>query len=259
MEAAGEAGSLLLDHFRKGHRHEAKGRFDLVTEADRACERLIVERLRSAFPFYSIVGEEGASYEGGSEYCWYIDPLDGTANFAHGFPAFCISIALVRGDQPVAAVLADPLHQETFAAERGAGAYLNGEAIRVSETGLIAESLLATVFPAHARATSGNVYYYQHLDSVSHGVRRAGSAALDLAYVASGRLDAMWGFGLHPWDLAAGVLLVCEAGGNVSDMKGRVFGIGAPHLLADNACLHEALLDVFREVAAWPDPITGDL
>lgn len=264
QQAAGEAGNLLLDYFGKGGGYASKGCFDVVTEADHACERLIVEWLRGAFPEYSVVGEEGGAHRGSSEYCWYIDPLDGTANFAHGYPAFCISIALVRGDQPVAGVVLDPWRGECFAAEEGGGATLNGKAIRVSETGRVAESLLGTVFPAHMRATSGNMYYYQHFDSVSHGVRRGGSAALDLAYVACGRLDGMWGFGLQAWDLAAGVVLVREAGGVVTDMRGGAFGIHAPHLVADNGRVHRELLEVIGDVAAGrlpvgiPEPGLGD-
>ncbi|MDE3198262.1 MAG: inositol monophosphatase [Acidobacteriota bacterium] len=220
LGAAGAGSDLLRDRFGRLAGFEGKGGFDMVTEADRSCERLIVERLHRDFPDHSIVGEEGAHIERSTDYCWYIDPLDGTANFVHKFPFFAISIALARQGQPVIGVVADPIRNECFSARLGAGARVNGKPIRVSSTGGIEESLLATVFPAHARESSGNIYYYQHLDSISHGVRRAGAAALDLAWVACGRLDALWGFGLRPWDFAVGVILVREAGGLVTELAG---------------------------------------
>jgi myo-inositol-1(or 4)-monophosphatase len=201
------------------------------------------------FPDHSIVGEEGAAVRGSSDYCWYIDPLDGTANFVHKFPFFATSIALVQAGQPIAGVISDPVRGEVFSAQRHRGAHLNGASIRVSAVDQLSGSMLGKVFPVHARESSGNIYYYQHLDCASHGVRRTGSAALDLAYVAAGRLDALWGFGLKPWDYTAGLILAEEAGGRASDMLGRAADIASQHLVADNGLLHDQLLSAFREVS----------
>jgi myo-inositol-1(or 4)-monophosphatase len=249
-EIAQEAGALLLGYFDRGVGYKLKGEFDLVTEADHASEALIVERLRSHFPGHGIMAEEGGGADSGSRYCWYIDPLDGTTNFAHGFPAFCVSIALAEDGNVVCGVIYDPLHQELFEAERGSGAWLNGRRIRVSERERLADSLLATGFPSRKRHLNVNVHFYYQVAMVSHGVRRAGSAALDLAYVACGRLDGYWEFGLNPWDMAAGILLVEEAGGKVTDMHGGPATLKSPHVMADNGRVHEELLELFREIFA---------
>ena len=249
LEVSTEAGDLLRKSFQRRVEVEGKGNFDMVTEADRNCERLIVDRLHSHFPSHSIIGEEGAHIRRTGEFCWLIDPLDGTANFVHKFPFFAISIALIKEGQPILGVVSDPIRDECFSAEVGLGSRVNGVPSRVSLTSQVSESLLATVFPAHMRESNGNIYYYQHLDCMSHGVRRAGSAALDLAYVACGRLDALWGFGLKPWDYAAGLLLVREAGGFVTDMRGRPADFNSQHLLADNDLLHDQLLKAFAEVS----------
>ena len=249
LEVSSEASALLRNCFEQFLEVERKGNFDMVTEADRRCERLIVDRLHRRFPSHSIIGEEGTHIRGASDCCWLIDPLDGTANFIHRFPFFAISIALVQEGQPIVGVVSDPVHQECFSAEVDSGTRLNDRPAQVSVTGQVSESLLATVFPAHLRETNGNIYYYQHLDCMSHGVRRAGSAALDLAYVACGRLDALWGFGLKPWDYAGGWLLVREAGGLVTDMRGHPADLHSPHLLADNGFLHDPLLIALAEVS----------
>lgn len=249
LEVSTEASKLLRSRFDRFVHIESKGSFDVVTEADRSCERLIVERLHSRFPSHSIIGEEGTHIQAMGDFCWLIDPLDGTANFVHKFPFFAISIALIKEGQPILGVVSDPIHEECFSAELGLGSRVNGAPSKVSLTGQISESLLATVFPAHIRKSNQNIYYYQHLDCMSHGVRRAGSAALDLAYVACGRLDALWGFGLRPWDYAAGILLVSEAGGLVTDMMGRPADLNSDHLVADNDLLHDQLLTAFLEVS----------
>jgi len=178
-----------------------------------------------------------------------VDPLDGTTNFAHGFPAFNVSIGLARNGQPIAGVVYDPTRRETFSAERGAGAYLDNHRLHVSGCKSLGASLASTGFPSRKRAHNVNIHFYYQLAMASHGVRRTGSAALDLAYVAAGRLDFFWEFGLNPWDVAAGVLLVTEAGGRVSDMH------GAPHsltesetILADNGLLHDQALEIFGEI-----------
>jgi myo-inositol-1(or 4)-monophosphatase len=247
-DIAREAGALVAACLERHPGFELKGTFDLVTEADRASERLIVERLRKDFPTHAIVAEEGGGQEGSSEYRWYVDPLDGTTNFAHGFPAFSVTMALERSGTLIAGVSFDPLRDELFTAELGSGAYLNQRRIHVSKTARIEDSLVATGFPSRKRHENVNVHFYYQLAMLSHGVRRAGSAALDLAYVACGRLDAFWEFGLHSWDMAAGLLLIQEAGGICSDMKGGPLSLRGPHILTDNTLLHSALLELFAEI-----------
>jgi myo-inositol-1(or 4)-monophosphatase len=206
----------------------------------------------------------------GGDYRWYVDPLDGTTNFAHGYPVFCVSIALEhqaveerssgKRASRIAAVVYDPTRDELFAAEQGRGASLNGQAIRVSKTGTLKESLLATGFPSHKRHKNPNIYFYHQITLHTHGVRRAGSAALDLCNVASGRYDGFWEFNLNPWDTAAGVLIVEEAGGTVTRFDGSAFELNSRETIASNGLLHQALLDEFREIFAGrgleplPDP-----
>ena len=248
MEIARESGALLSKYFERRVSFELKGEYDLVTEADRASERLVVDRLLTYFPAHSIVAEEGGGRQGSSEYCWYVDPLDGTTNFAHGFPVFNVTLALERAGELVAGCIYDPTREEMFAAELGVGAFLNNRRIRVSKVGKLEETLVATGFPSRRRHQNLNVHFYYQMGMLTHGVRRAGSAALDLAYVASGRLDAFWEFGLNPWDMAAGVLLVREAGGQVTDMLGQPASLRGPHILADNGLVHQGILGLFGEV-----------
>src|SRR5262249_28112262 len=219
-EIAREAGTLLMRHFAEHVKIEYKGDADLVTIADRQSEALIRERIGAQWPSHDIMGEEQGLADTGSDYRWYVDPLDGTTNFAHGFPVFCVSMALDFKGERIAGVVYDPTRDELFAAEQGSGATLNGEAIRVSKTELLKESLIATGFPSHKRHKNPNIFFYQQVTLRSHGVRRAGSAALDLCYVACGRFDGFWEFNLNPWDTAAGVLIVEEAGGTVGDFQG---------------------------------------
>jgi myo-inositol-1(or 4)-monophosphatase len=248
-EIAREAGALLVNHFEGRVAIELKGDFDLVTEADRASEKLVIERLRTYFPSHSIVAEEGGGFQGSSDYRWYVDPLDGTTNFAHNFPMFNVTLGLECAGEMVAGVIYDPLRQEMFTAERGGGAYLNHRRIRVSDVRRLEDSLACTGFPNHKRRGNLNIHFYYQLAMASHGVRRTGSAALDLAYVACGRLDLFWEFGLHTWDMAAGTLLVREAGGKVSDMNGDPLNISSsPHLLADNGALHAQAVAFFGEI-----------
>lgn len=249
VDIAREAGALLANYFERRVPFELKGEFDLVTEADRASEKLVVERLRSYFPSHTIVAEEGGGLEQSSEYRWFVDPLDGTTNFAHSFPMFNVTLGLERAGEMVAGVIYDPIRQEMFTAERGAGAYLNNRRVRVSATSRMADSLASTGFPSRKRHHNVNIHFYYQLAMASHGVRRTGSAALDLAYVASGRLDFFWEFGLKPWDMAAGILLVREAGGRATDMRGAAHTVtGSEHLLADNGILHEEVLQIFQEI-----------
>jgi myo-inositol-1(or 4)-monophosphatase len=256
VDIAREAGALLTHYFEKRVAFERKGEFDLVTEADRNSEELVVEKLRSYFPSHEIVAEEGGGVPGTSEYRWYVDPLDGTTNFAHNFPMFNVTLALERAGEMVCGVIYDPVRQEMFTAELGGGAYLNNRRLRVARTARLADSLGSTGFPSRKRSHNVNIHFYYQLAMASHGVRRTGSAALDLAYVAAGRLDFFWEFGLKSWDQAAGVLLVGEAGGTVTDMCGRPISITASeHLLADNAILHDEVLAMFREIFSGRPPL----
>ncbi|MGH9491868.1 MAG: inositol monophosphatase family protein [Terriglobales bacterium] len=247
-EIAREAGALLMDYFARRVKVEYKGEVDLVTEADRASEKLIIERLRARWPGHNVLAEEGTSSESGSDYRWYVDPLDGTTNFAHGFPVFCVSMALEHKGARVAGVVFDPTRDELFSAEKGSGASLNGNAIHVSKIGKLAESLVATGFPSHKRHKNPNIHFYHQITLRTHGVRRAGSAALDLCYVACGRFDAFWEFNLNPWDTAAGVLIAEGAGGKVSDFRGQAFQVASREVCASNGLLHPALLKEFQAI-----------
>ena len=249
-----------MEHFQKHVAVEYKGEADLVTIADREAEALIRKRIRGNWPSHDVLGEEEGLVDTGSDYRWYVDPLDGTTNFAHGFPVFCTSIALEHKGARIAGVIYDPTRDELFAAEQGGGAYLNQQRIQVSNTAKLAESLLGTGFPSYKRHKNPNIHFYHQITLRSHGVRRAGSAALDLCCVASGRFDGFWELNLNPWDTAAGVLLVEEAGGKVSDFLGGPFQSASRETLATNGILHTALLQEFEQIISGrnleplPDP-----
>ncbi len=249
-EIAQEAGRLLMPFFERRIGFEYKGDVDLVTEADRSSEKLIVSRLRNAWPEHDIVGEEGTRDTHGGGFRWYVDPLDGTTNFAHGYPVFCVSMGLEFEGELIAGVIYDPTRDELFAAEKGGGATLNGKPIHVSTTTTLAESILGTGFPSFKRHKNPNIHFYHQITLRSHGIRRAGSAALDLANVASGRYDGFWEFNLNPWDTSAGVILVREAGGVVTRFDGSQFHINSSETLASNSVIHEELLGNFREIFA---------
>ena len=249
-EIAREASALVRDFSGRHIGFELKGEHDLVTAADRASEKLIVERLRASFPAHSIVAEEGGGHEGSSEFRWYVDPLDGTTNFAHGFPVYNVTLALEQAGELIAGVIADPTRNEIFTAERGSGAFLNGERIHVSKVDRIEDALVATGFPSRRRHQNVNVHFFYQLSMLSHGVRRPGAAALDLAYVACGRLDLFWEFHLKPWDMAAGILLINEAGGCCTNMFGGPVDLHGPHLLGDNGLVHQETVALFAEIFA---------
>jgi len=261
---AREAGALLLEYFQRKLNIEYKGDADLVTAADRASEDLIRERIGRKFPSHDVLGEEQGLSDRGSEYRWYVDPLDGTTNFAHGYPVFCVSLGLEKRDgkaaRRIAAVVYDPSRQELFSAAPGEGAQLNGQPIRVSKIAQLKECLVATGFPSHKRHKNPNIHFYHQITLRTHGVRRAGSAALDLCNVACGRFDGFWEFNLNPWDTAAGVLIVEEAGGKVSRFDGSRFELDSRETLASNGLVHDALLNEFRQIFAGrgldplPDP-----
>ncbi len=256
-EIAVEAGDLLRTYYHRGVAMEYKGDVDIVTEADRASEKLIAAAIASRFPGHGIFGEEGTRLSLEREFRWYVDPLDGTTNFAHGFPVFCVSLGLERrpaGLRPgqdgelVAGVIYEPLRGDLFAAERGKGAWLNGARLHVSAVAQLQESLLATGFPSHKRHVNPNIHFYQQLTLRSHGIRRAGSAALDLAYCAAGRIDAFWEFNLNPWDTAAGALLVTEAGGRMTRFDGDPFRLDSQEILATNGLLQAELQQFFDDM-----------
>src|SRR5712692_7777722 len=237
-----------MEYFDQHIEIEYKGEADLVTAADRKSETLIRERIRSLWPGHDVLGEEEGLRDTGSEYRWYVDPLDGTTNFAHGFPVFCVSMALQDKNETVAGVCYDPTRDELFAAERSKGAYLNDRAIHVSKIAKLAESLVGTGFPSHKRHKNPNIYFYHQITLRSHGVRRAGSAALDMCYVACGRLDGFWEFNLSPWDTAAGWLVVEEAGGRVADMRGQPYGLGSDSIAASNGLIQGQMIEEFARV-----------
>jgi len=251
---AREAGALLLHYFHQKLKIEYKGEADLVTAADRASEKLIRERIAAQFPGHDVLGEEQGLTDSGSEYRWYVDPLDGTTNFAHGYPVFCVSLGLEHrtadSARRIAAVVYDPTRDELFSAEQGRGARLNSEPIQVSKFSQLKECLVATGFPSHKRHKNPNIYFYHQITLRTHGVRRAGSAALDLCSVACGRFDGFWEFNLNPWDTAAGVLIIEEAGGRVTRFDGSPFQIDSREALASNGLVHHALLHEFQEIFA---------
>jgi myo-inositol-1(or 4)-monophosphatase len=247
-EIAREAGALLMGYFHQHVKVEYKGEADLVTIADRQSEILIRERIRKNWPSHDVLGEEQGLADTGSDYRWYVDPLDGTTNFAHGFPVFCVSLALEHKKQRIAGVIYDPTRDELFAAAKGSGAYLNQQRIRVSKTERLSECLVATGFPSHKRHKNPNIHFYHQITLHTQGVRRAGSAALDLCCVACGRFDGFWEFNLNPWDTAAGVLIVDEAGGKVSDFRGGPFQLDSRETLATNGLVHGAMLNEFAQI-----------
>jgi myo-inositol-1(or 4)-monophosphatase len=250
VEIARESGVLLAELFTQPQEITYKRRSDLVTVADRRSEALIVERLRSSFPDHGIVAEEGGGQAGPSDYCWYVDPLDGTTNFAHGYPVFCVTLGLACRGEVIAGVVYDPTRNDLYTAERGAGAYLNGRRLQVSRTENLSECLVATGFPPFATNHELNIQFYFRFTELSHGIRRAGSAALDLCSVAAGRFDAFWELKLNPWDKAAGSLLVAEAGGRMSDIQGRPFNLLGDEVFASNGRVHDQMLEVFAEIMA---------
>ena len=252
VEIAQEAGKILIEELSRPLDIAYKGdEVDLVTQADKRSERFIVERLTKYFPDHAIAAEEGTGHESASasEYRWHVDPLDGTTNFAHGYPFFCVSIALAQRDTLLAAAVFNPFYNELFTAARGEGATFNGKKIHVSKVATLSTSLLCTGFPVRNRKASPNLQYYGDFTQHSHGVRRDGSAALDLAAVAAGRFDAFWEFNLQKWDTAAGVLLVEEAGGKVSDFAGNPYQLGGPVILATNGLIHEEMRAMALEIS----------
>ena len=256
-EALDRAGRVLLRRFGSV-RISYKGRANLLTEADLESQKAILDIIRRRLPGHDFKAEEKALRDTGSQYLWLIDPLDGTTNFAHGYPAACVSIALLRRGRPVLAGVHDPFRGERFLAEAGRGARLNGRPARVSTPRRLSQALLITGFP-YDRAERSRFYteFYRSFMLRCHDVRRSGSAALDLAWVAAGRAEGFWEFNLSPWDVAAGLLLVREAGGQVTDFRGRPWrevGEFGRQTLASNGRVHGAMLRVIRRVHATTAP-----
>ena len=241
------AGALLREGYGTALQVEYKSAIDLVTEYDRRCEALILAGLRGAFPGHGILGEESGR-TAGDAYEWLVDPLDGTTNFAHGYPMFAVSLALTYQGRLAAGVVYDPLRDELFAAEAGAGATLNGRRLRVSEVTDLGRALLNTGFAYDVRTTArNNLPEFTAFLLRAQAVRRAGSAALDCAYVGAGRAEGYWEFGSKPWDLGAGALVTLEAGGRVTTAEGDVNFLGKPSVVVSNGHLHEQMLAVIAE------------
>ena len=250
IQTARDAGRILAERLGRSLQVSNKGDIDLVTEADLASEKLIIESIRSHYPRHAILAEESGASDGTdtdaaqSEWKWIIDPLDGTTNYAHGYPCFCVSVAVERAGRIEIGVIYDPMRDELFAAERGQGAHLNERRIRVSSVEDLNRAMVCTGFPYNVRERPAFARHFSNFIMQAQAVRRDGSAALDLAYVACGRFDGFWEDGLHPWDVAAGVLLIEEAGGCVSDFSGAPLDIYTPKVLASNGLVHEMMMRV---------------
>jgi myo-inositol-1(or 4)-monophosphatase len=253
-QAARSAGDLLRNYAKTGFRIEYKNLLNLVTDADHAAEQCVIDHIRAQFPTHRILAEErGADAQRLSIYEWVIDPLDGTTNFAHGFPTYAVSIGVVRDGAGVLGVVYDPTRDELFTARAGGGAWLNGRPINVTSTEQLDHALLVTGFSYDIRDTpNNNLNHFCQFALKAQGLRRTGSAALDLCYVAAGRFDGFWEVKLNPWDMAAGVVILREAGGMVTDFGGKTHSIYQPELVASNGRIHTAMLDVIHSNLSRP-------
>ena len=248
IRAAQKAGFLLLTRLGRVRKVAYKGTVNLVTEMDLLSEKTVVSHIRRKFPDHSILAEEKDTRQGNSPYRWIIDPLDGTTNYAHGYPVFCVSIALEKAGEIVLGVVFDPSRDEIFTAEKGRGARLNGQKIQVSSTRQLSRSLLATGFPYDLRESRANNFdHFKNFALRVHAVRRAGAAALDLCYVAAGRFDGFWEMKLGPWDWAAAGLIVKEAGGKITDFRGRELCLDGKYVLASNGRIHQEMMKILEK------------
>ena len=249
IDAAKSAGLLLKRNIGRRHTIEFKGVIDVVTEMDIKAEDMIMKTIKARFPEHGILTEESFEQKSGSEYRWIIDPLDGTTNYSHGFPIFCVSIALEREGEIILGVVFNPMLNELFTAEKGKGAYLNSKRIRVSGISELTKSLLATGFPYDVRTSpDNNISHFANLAVRAQAIRRAGSAALDMCYVACGRFDGFWELKLKPWDTAAAMLIIKEAGGIVTDFNGSAFSLYSGETLASNGLVHDEMIEVLNAV-----------
>jgi myo-inositol-1(or 4)-monophosphatase len=247
IKAAFEAGKLLMEKFESGILVEFKGKYDLVTEADRQAEALIIKLIREQYPDHDFLAEEGDYTETGSDYRWIIDPLDGTTNYAHGFPWFAVSIALEVKGRLELGVVYNPYVGDFYVAERGCGAFLNERRLQVSTINTLERSLLATGFAYdHKKCKSNNYDYFTRFQKEAQACRRPGAASLDLASVAAGRFDGFWELKLKPWDLAAGILLIEEAGGLVSNFDGLPMTLESQECMASNRLIHEEMQAILQ-------------
>lgn len=245
--AAYRAGEILKEHFGNLERVRNKGAIDLVTEADIASEKAIVEAIHTAFPDHSIVAEESGSFQGTPENCWFIDPLDGTTNYAHNLGFYSVSIAFYHQNTASVGIVFNPVSAELFTATKDRGAHLNNHPIRVSAQKTVQESLLATGFPYNLNTILNRlITRFQNCLGACQGIRRLGSAALDLCYVACGRFDGFWEENLNSWDTAAGVLIAQEAGARVTDFKDRPFHIDKRQILATNGHIHSEMMTLLN-------------
>jgi myo-inositol-1(or 4)-monophosphatase len=244
-KAAWEAGNILKENLGRVKEVEYKGKNSLVTEVDKSSEDLIVKIIKSSFPSHGILAEEAGRDRKTSSYLWIIDPLDGTTNYIHTYPVFSISIALEVEGIIRLGIVYDPIREEFFSAELGKGAYMNEKSIRVSRVSAIKESLLCTGFTHENEwMVDENLRHFENFIRRAQAVRRDGSAALDLCYVACGRYDGFWELGLHPWDTAAGFLILKEAGGKITDFSGKEFSIYGEEIVATNGIIHDEMISV---------------
>jgi len=255
VDVAKKAGISLRNRLNETHMIDYKGEINIVTEADRISEALIVKQIHENYPLHDILTEESEGIDRGSEFRWIVDPLDGTTNYAHRYPVFCVSIALQYNGSICLGVIYNPMLDEMFFAVKGKGAFLNDAKISVSQTDDISKSLLATGFPYDIRNNSNNnINYFGGMAKHAQAVRRAGSAALDMAYVATGRFDGFWELRLMPWDMAAGSLLIAEAGGVITDLFGDTFHLGSAHVLATNGKIHHEMIQILKTINAASHP-----
>ena len=250
-----QAGAVLIEGYGNVRHVQQKGVIDLVTEYDKRSEEIILATIQKEFPDHAILAEESGHYGGSSEYQWVIDPLDGTTNFAHGIPFFSISIALLKNNSPVAGVVYDPLRDELFSAELGAGAFLNQRPLRVSSRTDLGQAVISTGFPYDVRTNPRNNFaQFVQFQLRTQAVRHLGSAALDCTWTAMGRLDGYWEFRVKPWDVGAGALIVREAGGRVTSVGGDEHFLAGDSIVVSNSLLHEQMLQVLTETLRDPLP-----
>jgi myo-inositol-1(or 4)-monophosphatase len=247
LSAAKEAGEVLRKGFGWQHSIRYKGEVDLVTEVDEQAEQVIRKILLGAFPAHGMLAEEGGALVGAEDTRWIVDPLDGTTNYAHGLPIFCVSIALERAGEVVLGVVHDPMREEAYVAERGQGATLNGEPTRVSDTEELIQALIATGFPFDRAQMPEALDLFGRFAAITRGMRRLGSTALDLCYVATGRLDGYYERGIWAWDIAAGALILEEAGGKVTNYRGGTLDLEGRQIVASNGALHTAMTKLTGE------------